>query len=197
MKSTVPVCVVWLVLASASVASAQGGVIVGVNWADVDFSEAAEALETDRRTGLAAGVFLSLPLTGTVSLQPEVLYSQKGMKFSEAGADVTMEIDYLDIPVLARVASGSSGLAFFAGPSFGFKVRARGRAELGGEEISEDVSDEVASFDLGVIVGAGFQSPRLFLDGRMQWGLSNLNKADADVVEMRNRVMSVLLGIRF
>ena len=194
MRLLVPALALCFVLGASSSASAQGGVIIGLNSADIEFSN--DAPESDKRTGLAAGLFLRLPMGGTFSIQPEVLYSQKGTKFSEDGGEVTIELDYLDIPVLARVASGPSGFALFVGPSFGFKVRARAKGEAGGSEASEDISEDVESLDVGFILGAGFQTPRVFLDGRFQWGLSNINKAEPEVTEMKNRVFSVLLGFR-
>jgi hypothetical protein len=186
-----------LLLGSGSVASAQGGggVLIGVNFADINFSDG-DAPESDYRTGLAAGFFLNLPLGGTFSLQPEVLYSQKGTKFEEAGGEASIELDYLDIPVLARVASGSSGFALFVGPSFGFKVRARAKGEdFDGTELSEDIGDEVETLDVGLVLGAGFQTPRVFIDGRIQVGLSNVNKGEPEET-LKNRVFSIMLGFR-
>lgn len=194
MRLVVPALALCFILGLGSVASAQGGVIIGLNSAEIEFT--GTDIDPDRRTGLAAGLFLNLPLGGTFSIQPEVLYSQKGTKFEEDAAEVTIEIDYLDIPVLARVASGPTGFALFVGPSFGFKVRARAKGEADGSEASEDIGEDVESFDVGFILGAGYQSPRVFLDGRFQWGLSNLNKVEADVTEMKNRVFSILLGFR-
>jgi hypothetical protein len=180
---------------TSSAAWAQAGVVVGANFAKLDVS--GDAPEGDRRTGLVAGVFATLRLGDLVSIQPEALYSQKGEKFTEESVDVTLEVDYLDIPVLARFTGGRrSGLVVFGGPSFGFKLRARSTFEVDGENQEEDLGDETKSFDLGFIAGAGIESERFFLDGRYQWGLSDMN-ATEDETEIKNRVLSVVLGIRF
>jgi hypothetical protein len=200
MRLAVPVLALCLILGNHSPALAQGGsgVIVGANFAKVEVTPD-EGTSFDRRTGLVGGIFIGLPLGTGLTIQPEALYSQKGVKFKDAGGETTIELDYLDVPVLARItAGGGGGLALIAGPSFGFKLRARGKADAGGQTQEEDLSDEVEPFDLGFIVGAGIRSKTMFIDGRYQWGLSNINKSALDGTnEVKNRVFSVLLGIRF
>lgn len=181
-------------LAVAGSASAQGtGVIVGMNFANVETTPD-QGDVFDRRTGFAGGIFFGLPLGPSLSIQPEVLYSQKGVKFKDSPSDERIELDYLDVPVLARITSGGGGLAFVVGPSFGFKLRARGKSD-GSEDA--DLDDFVESFDFGFVLGAGLQGRRAFLDGRYQWGLSNINKTAFDATEVKNRVISVMLGFRF
>lgn len=186
-----------LLVATASPAQAQGnGVIVGLNFANLDYKEA-DVPESDRRTGLVGGVFVNMPLGSSVSIQPEFLYSQKGAKFTDAGGEATVELDYLDIPVLARITSGGrNGLVIVGGPSFGFKLRARSKIDANGTKEDEDIGDEIESFDFGIVVGAGIQGGSFFLDGRYQWGRSNINKSKTEP-EVRNKVISVLAGIKF
>jgi hypothetical protein len=182
-------------VALAGSASAQGtGVIVGVNFANVKTTPD-QGDVFDRRTGFAAGIFFGLPLGPSLSIQPEVLYSQKGVKFKDSANDERIELDYVDVPVLARITSGGGGLAFVAGPSFGFKLRARGKSD--GQSEDANLDDFVESFDFGFVLGAGLQGRKAFLDGRYQWGLSNLNKTAFDATEVKNRVISVMLGFRF
>jgi hypothetical protein len=196
MRIKISILTFCLVLATGSAAFAQGsGVIVGANFATLDVNPE-QGPTFDRRTGLAAGIFFTLPLGPSLSVQPEVLYSQKGAKYKEGSAEATIQLDYVDIPVLARAGS-SSGLVVFGGPSFGFKVRARLKTDFEGDSTEEDIGDQVESFDLGLVVGAGFQSGKFVLDGRYQWGLSNANKDEFENAEVKNRVISVMLGIRF
>jgi hypothetical protein len=195
----IPAVAFGLVLMTSSPAWAQAGVLVGANFAKLDVPDDGEDLPgRERRLGLVAGVFATLRMGDLVSIQPEALYSQKGEKFTEDGVDVTLELDYLDIPVLARFTGSSrSGLVVFGGPSFGFKLRARSTFDVEGEEIEdEDLGDDVESFDLGFIAGAGIESPKFFIDGRYQWGLSNIN-ATEDEEEVKHRVLSVVVGFRF
>lgn len=198
MRKWFPALVLALFAVTASPAWAQGGggVLIGANFATIEFSGSDE--NWDRRTGLVGGAFVTLPLSSSFSVQPEVLYSQKGAKAKEGGDEITLELDYLDIPVLARVtAGGPTGLVLFGGPSFGFKVRARSKLDVGGTKEDTDIGSDVETFDLGLVVGAGLQSRSILVDARYQWGLSNINKDEFDATEVKNRVFSVLLGFRF
>lgn len=199
MRKWLPALVLGLVALTASPAWAQGGggVIIGANFANIEFTGSDEP-NWDRRLGLVGGVFVTMPLGSSFSVQPEVLYSQKGAKAKEGGDELTLELDYLDIPVLARVtAGGPTGLVLFGGPSFGFKLRARSKVDVEGTKEETDIGNDVETFDLGLVIGAGVQSRSVLFDARYQWGLSNINKDEFDATEVKNRVFSVLLGFRF
>jgi hypothetical protein len=182
---------------SWSASAQQPGVILGVNFATIDVV-GEEEVNLDKRTGFAVGILVNMPVGSAVSIQPEVLYSQKGVKFAEAGGEATFEVDYLDIPVLVRAtAGGRTGLVVFGGPSFGFKVRARAKGEFEGETEEQDLSDQIEPFDWGLVAGAGIQTEQFMLDGRYQWGMSNVNRPEFDAVEAKNRVFSIVVGILF
>jgi hypothetical protein len=177
------------------------GVKAGVNFANLNFEGEGATVNFDQRTGFVGGLFVVWPASSRLALQTEVLYSQKGAKIEEDEATGKIKFDYVDVPVLARVstpASGGTAFHLFAGPSFGFRVSAKSEATFEGEEESEDLDDEVERFDLGLVAGAGLQFGRFEIDGRYTWGLTNLNKDEEDEgVKIKNRVFSVMAGIRF
>src|SRR5262245_60099588 len=122
-------CVVLVVIAMAWArpASAQigGGVKVGVNWATVSGRLDVDGGNTDKnlRTGLLAGGFLTFNFIPLVSFEPEVLYSQQGVKLKQGSQEATAELDYVQIPLLLRIGGsgkGHAGLYALVGPSFGF-----------------------------------------------------------------------------
>lgn len=193
------------ILAFGTAARAQDvqvGVKGGVNLANLEFEAEGVDVNFERRTGFVGGLFVVWPLGGQVGLQTEALYSQRGAEIEDPDVDATgkVKLDYLEVPVLLRLSTpASSGTSFhvFAGPSLGFRVRARGEGTVGNFTETEDLSDEIEKFDLGLSIGAGADFNRLIVDGRYTWGLSNLNKDDSDNVEVKNRTFSVMLGIRF
>ena len=197
--------VMGLLVGSASAAAAQEpaaaiGVKGGVNFANLQFEGEGVDVSFDRRTGFVGGLFVIWPANSRVALQTEALYSQQGAEIEEQGASGSIELDYVTVPVLLRVSSAPSGQAsfhVFGGPSLGFRVRARSSGSFEGETSSEDISDDVERFDLGVTTGAGVEIGRLTIDGRYTWGLSNLNKDESDELEIKNRVFSVMVGVRF
>ena len=194
-----------LIVGSSGMAAAQDapvavGVKAGVNFANLNFDADDASVNFDQRKGFVGGLFVVWPANSLVALQSEVLYSQKGAQIEEGGMTAKLKLDYVDIPVLARVSSPASGGAsfhVFAGPSFAVRVSAKTEASFEDEEQSEDIGDDVERFDLGLVAGAGLEFGRFVIDGRYTWGLSNINKDDEDDVKIKTRVFAVMAGIRF
>lgn len=200
MRKAVLVLAACAVLATSSPAWAQSGagVMLGINWATLHFS-GTDVIQPDKRTGLAVGLFFTAPVAKSAGIEMDVLYSQKGAKITEGGGSMTIEVDYLDVPVLARMTAGAgpTKLAFVVGPSFGFKLRAHAKEEFGGQSQDTDIGPDVSSFDFGLVIGAGIDAGKFLLDGRYQWGLSNANKTEfATTDTVKHRVLSILFGIR-
>ena len=152
------------------------------------------------RIGVIAGGFFTWPLGSHLDVQPEVLFSQQGASLDSIGLEaVTIKTDYLLAPILVRykLRPSAGGLVLFAGPSLGFKLSAKATAESGDQGFTEDISDEIESFDYGVVFGGGWESGRLTIDGRYTWGLSTIGKDDENPEKSRHRVIAVLAGVRF
>jgi hypothetical protein len=191
--------VLWTPAASAQ--GVQGGVKIGLNSANLSFEESGEFENLENRTGMLAGGFLVWPVTRTFAIQAEGLFSQKGASVSEQGMSGELQLDYVDIPILARFSASPSArtmLHVYAGPSLNFNVRARTKATFAGETSEEDFSDDVRSLETGLVLGAGVQVSRLLFEGRYSWGLTNIDKEDAGSdPTVKNRTLSVTAGIRF
>ena len=189
----------WTPVASAQ--DVQAGVRFGVNFADLRFEENEDVEDLDTRTGIAVGGFVVWPLTPAFAVQTEALYSQKGASLSEDGVTGTLELDYLDVPVLARFSTSpgsNTRVHLYAGPSFNFNVRARTKMSFAGETAEEDFSDEVKSFETALVLGASFEVNRLLFDGRYSWGLTNIDKEDGTSdPAVKTRAFTLSAGIRF
>jgi hypothetical protein len=198
------VCAVllFLLLGSTTAAIAQEaavGVKAGVNFSNLNIEGEGVDFSFDQRTGFVGGLFVVVPANSLIALQLEGLYSQKGAKLEEGGGSATIKVDYFDVPVLLRVSSDPAAQAsfhVFGGPSFGFKLRARAKSSFDGETESEDIGEDVETFDFGVVAGAGVELGRFIVDGRYCWGLSPANKDDEEG-KIKNRVFSIMAGIRF
>ena len=68
--------------------------------------------------GFHGGILLNFKLNDRFSLQPEVLYSQKGTR--EDNSSTRINLNYVDLPVMLRVAPGIGGLFLEAGPQVGY-----------------------------------------------------------------------------
>ena len=205
------VCAVMVILAgSASSALAQErqiGIKAGVNVASLVFDGADADSYNERRVGFLAGGFGVWPLGGPTALQVEALFSQKGAKFSESleNLEATLELDYLDLPVLLRVQGpvfGSNRLHFFGGPSVSFRLAARSKLSSTGQQFDQgsidNIEDDIEPFDFGILAGAGIDiGRRIVIDARYSWGLSTINKDTSDGIEIKNRLFSIMGGVRF
>ena len=192
--------VVLLMPALSAAQSVTGGAKGGVVFADLpNFSDEME-VSTSMRTGLTAGGFLTWSTSGGFGVQPEVLYTQKGVELDEPGVSASIEMSCLDVPVLARYTFGSGATRgyVFGGPSFNFKLDAKAKSNFEGQDEEEDIDEDVESFEFALVVGAGVEFGHFLIEGRFAEGLTNLVKDDEGMEEaLKNRTFAILAGFRF
>lgn len=140
------------------------------------------------------------------SIQPELLYAQKGFKMEEAGDKMTFRANYLNVPVLAKIAFGPEALKGFitAGPAVSYWMSGKSKYESGGETENEgyDFDDTDNRLDLGasigVGVGYGVGAGTVNLDVRYGFGLSSVyDGGDDDDSKLKNRVLGVSVAYLF
>jgi hypothetical protein len=156
------------------------------------------------RLGLAGGAFVSVSL-GTFSIQPEILYVQKGAQ--EDGTlfgvsyTITGAIDYIEIPVLLRVAlvPGPVKPCIFVGPSMGFLMNAKIKVDVAGlSSTEEDVKEYLKSSDIGLVFGAGLDVSKFTVDVRYNLGLTNvLDVEGAGDAGLKNNTIMAMVGFSF
>lgn len=149
--------------------------------------------------GLVAGVFMTFPL-GWIEFQPEALYSVKGAKVDESAFTSKVLIDYLEVPMLARVSRRGGGrLGFYVagGPYAAFRLRARTRTQFGGATEEIDISEQVERIDFGVTAGGGVEWGPWVFDGRYSHGLKDIDKETGDGIKLTNRAVTITAGFRF
>ncbi|WP_066835398.1 porin family protein [Rufibacter ruber] len=199
---------------SISFAQAQNGPRVGIK-AGVSYSNLSGDLDNqdiyDNKFGFTGGLTANFPLTsdGFLSIQPELLYTQKGYqysdeKFSRAGVDYKYKGDvnfnYLELPVLLRVNAG--GLFFEGGPQLSYLLGVRNNTEIqvGGNKYEDkDVidKDDLSELEIGYAAGIGYQLQNgLSLGLRYNGSINSLAKEDKD--ELTNaRHSAFLLTVGF
>lgn len=187
------------------------GVKAGINISDFrgnDVEGLGELL--DWKTGFCGGVFASYAVNDWFSLQPELLYSMKGMKlglFTESF--LTFSLDYIEIPVLAvaKLPVQSKLKPFvYGGPVIGFNVRSEAGVTVFDEDFSADLSEYVATTEFSLAFGAGINiaiaGREMTLEGRYVPGLTNVfeeivEDGQAAQLEWKNDTISILLGLAF
>lgn len=194
-------CLAVLLLASGS-AAAQGlrpGVKAGVNLANVSHGGDESRAAFDSRVAPVAGVFVTWRPVSWIELQPEVLVTSKGAALAQEGIDARLVLDYLEVPLLARVSRRVSGATVYAaaGPTVAWLLRAKTRTAFSGATEEIDLQDDVEPFDAGVAMGGGVEIGALVIDGRYTLGLLDIDADRTDAMTIRTRAISMTVGFRF
>ncbi len=190
-------------------ANAQGataGVEAGVNIANVSFDLSGASVSLDHRTGGIGGVFFGVDGKNG-GLIVEVLYTQKGTTIGQSGpgftASTKVKLDYVEIPVLARVnlkASDKVMVHLFVGPAFGIKVKDDIVDTVTENNVttSETNDANIKGTDVGIVFGGRMDFNKFLIDARYDVGLTNVNKdTGSDEPKVKNRVFSLMFGVKF
>lgn len=159
-------------------------------------------------TGFFAGGFATLPLSGNISIEPGIYYSQKGYElngalntkgidFLNAGAKAVLQSQYVDVPVLLK--ANFSGFQIFAGPQISYLAVSDLKTTAGvlGINLLNKTIDATSQFnrwDAGVTGGIGYQFANgINLSASYDYGLS---KVDANQnVNAYNHAVKLGIGI--
>lgn len=198
-----------LFVAFATPAEAQRevGVKLGINMATMSI-EPDFGFDPGNRSAFSGGGYLRMPLSGSISLQPELMYMAKGFEadFSEGGfsGTVTLQLDYVEIPVLLRFdfPAGAASPYIIAGPAIAFEASCSIAFAAGGFSEDGDCDDgdvegfDRKSLDVGIAGGAGVAIPvgpgNVLVEGRYTLGMMNIS--DEDQVDLKNRALSIFVG---
>ena len=159
---------------------------VGVNIANIT-----DADDADPRIGLAAGAEFEYGLTDNIGLSAGVLYSMQGAKATEDGADCTLKLDYLNVPILANFYV-AKGFAVKLGVQPGFKLSSKAKAKGSGASKEVDV-DGIKSVDLSIPVGVSYQYQNIVFDARYNWGVTKI----VDDADSKHSVFQITVGYKF
>ena len=189
----------------------RAGVALGgglVDWVGKDANGSVPGLEAAARPGFSAGLFAAIDVSKLlalgiepihISLQPELLYSDKGSKYVLDGEyRARNNMTYLQASLLIRTEYASAGrIAPYAvvGPELGFLHSVEFEDRFGD---TNDATDDFKSIDFGFIAGLGamYSLPpwgALGLELRADLGLVSIDgQGDGD--EIRNAALTLLLA---
>lgn len=164
---------------------------VGVNIANIT-----DADDADPRIGLAAGAEFEYGLTDNIGLSAGVLYSMQGFKTTEDGADCTLKLDYLNVPILANFYV-AKGFAVKLGVQPGFKLSSKAKVKASGTSVEVDANDiegiNIKSIDLSIPVGVSYQYQNIVFDARYNWGVTKI----VDDADSKHSVFQITVGYKF
>jgi hypothetical protein len=156
------------------------------------------------QVGFCGGGFLILNLAGAFSVQPEVLFTQKGAEFDSGSNYYEYHYSYIEIPLLLKLTLAGKEAMFrpsiYAGPFVGFKTSAKLETYLDPdqEESKQESLPSIRSVDAGIVVGAGADlhlgPGNILLD--LRYGLSLLSAVTTGP-DVKHSVIYVFIGYSF
>jgi hypothetical protein len=170
------------------------------------------------KPGVVAGAVMVYEFDNGFGVQPELLYSQKGVSTSlyEGFVDVDLDLflSYIELPLLAKYTfplKGSFKPNVFAGPSIAYTLSSELEAAAGIFSAGVDFSSMTHVSDFGIVLGAGFGwavgDGVLTFDARYTRGFTNViltgdfeingNTQTIEGDDFKNHGMAFILGYLF
>lgn len=130
-------------------------------------------------------------------------FSMQGGKYKSSytgGGDYgdgSLRLNYLNFPITARYQTKSG---FFAegGIQPGLLLSAKNNFNYSGSSGSNDVKDQINSFDIGIPIGLGYKfTENIGVSARFTPGITNINKSESTYEAPKNRNMVIALGATY
>jgi len=127
------------------------------------------------KTGFHAGIFVEIPITENISIQPEIMYSTQGADFTRGNASGTISYDFVNLPIVFKYYVVED-LSLEAGLQVGYALTGKYEENLSNSKFEVDFIKQVNRLNLGLNFGASYNITKNLVAGlRYNVGLNNLN----------------------
>jgi len=170
-----------------------------------------ENSDKNLKFGFHVGAFNKIPISDRFAIQPELLYSVKGLEYSyenTTGVDGESQFNlhYIDLPVLL-VFNLAEDFSFQIGPYIGYLAHANVDTDatilnsFGINENEEIDRDNFNKFDYGLTAGMTFDLDPFLVGFDYSMGLNPVSRDDKSAKillgDAKNRVIQVFAGLKF
>jgi hypothetical protein len=156
------------------------------------------------KVGAIVGFYTKIPVTKGLSIQPEILYSQKGAQVNYnnlfGNGKYRYNFDYIEIPV-SLVVNVAKNFNVLAGGYTAFLASAKVKDVDANGNINgvKDLNrDNFETFDYGLVGGLGFDIENANIGIRYSYGLKNIGKngsLSGNLLQnAKNSVISLTIG---
>jgi hypothetical protein len=169
------------------------GIKGGLNFANINPSQSL-GTTYNSRTGYHFGAFTLFKLS-KIGIQPEVLFSKQGTKYTVSTQNVDANFDYINIPVILKIYL-AAGLNLQVGPQIGFVSGGDIKTTVSGVTNTQSAKDFVKGSDTSIALGAGWDLPfGLNIDARYNLGVSS-NSINGSSTTFKNQVFQISAGFK-
>ncbi len=126
----------------------------------------------DSKTGFHAGLLAHIHASKHIAVQPEIVYSAQGAKYTSVTPNQILKLGYINVPVMIQYMF-DNGFRIQAGPQVGFLVNAK--SETNGNSVDRK---DIKTVDFGLGLGLSYlhAASGLGVDARYNFGLTTINK---------------------
>jgi Outer membrane protein beta-barrel domain len=180
------------------------------NWSTIDPELVSQNLKST--TGLSLSVPFEFKLSSMFSIQPELMYIQKGVSSlytsSSTTIDKTATVNYLELPILFKASfleESPIGIGLLAGPSLGLALGGTSK-EIRTKSSSVTTTSSALDFtyyqkfEIGAHIGVNatytLGTGKLIFDARYLLGFTNLNSTpnSTSIQTLKNAGFSIGIG---
>lgn len=167
---------------------------IGMNFSQISNWSEFAGVENKSRTGFQIGAVGEIGLTSMLSFQGEVTFVSKGMKNTFTGGESQYKVNYLGIPLLAKLSFKAMGLSKIYALGGVYSDVRTGGTYVTEYETGETFEENLSStgwtrMDWGMMLGAGAEYETKYgifgLDLRYSQGFVDVHSSDAS--KNRNR----------
>jgi len=159
------------------------GLKAGLNVSNLDNS----GFDMGSKLGFHGGLLAHVHLAPSLALQPEVMYSNQGAKYTIAGVEHDLNLNYINIPVQLQYMF-NNGFRLQTGPQVGFLAGVKDKVNE--SETNYFTSQDFKTVDFSWSAGLSYLSASgLGVDGRYNFGISDINNAGSN--EIKNNVFQL------
>jgi outer membrane protein with beta-barrel domain len=181
------------------------GLKAGLNLANLYVDDVEDE---NMKLGFNAGVYAKVPLVRGLSLQPELIYSNKGAKLTyDAGifggeGEYRFNLHYVELPVLA-VINIAKNFNIQAGPYVSYLAGAnitRLDDDNDVNEVTDLKADNFNRIDYGLAGGIGIDIQNITVGARYNYGLREIGESGLSgriTRNSKNSVINLFVGFAF
>ena len=152
------------------------GVKGGVNFSNL-YTDNAD--DENVLTGFNIGLYAKVPVTNSISIQPEIYYTGKGAEVAYStpvNGTAKFKLNYIEVPVML-VANVTKNFNVQVGPYAGYLISGKTTNESGTYNFQDNINtDDFNKIDAGVAAGLGLDLETVSFGVRYNYGLTKVGK---------------------
>lgn len=185
MKNTwqLSLLVISLSLSMSAIAADPGisiGIKAGANLSNIYDSQSSD-FQADSKLGFATGGFLSIPIGNFLAVQPELLFSQRGLQGSGkillSNYSFTRTTNYIDVPILLAI-KPIPFITLLVGPQYSYLISQRyifNNQFINLDQQEDFKNENIRKNTLCITGGFDINLNQLVISARVGWDLMDNN----------------------